>query len=237
MAEKHIKTATNSLTAAARLEPASYIQKYFLTEFTDAAFTTWADLRGLVGVMFGDLPNPLLQSTVTAAVTESAKTYSQMLENIIAGKLGYPRTPIYGEFVMAQDSRSTTSLVQPGDIRPMLAKLAGGGTDVTIPLNGSITSGVTMRDWLGSNGIKTNQKIWLYGYENEPRRTFNGHLQMDGLVFEYWDDDGLKIAPQDAWIRRRHYAPGDHWGCACVVGPYIPNFDAPYEVEFSQSNK
>jgi uncharacterized protein with gpF-like domain len=87
-----------------------------------------------------------------------------------------------------------------------------------------------MREWLRSNGIDTDLKIWLYGL-NEVRRTFNGHLQMDGLVFDKWDDPALRIAPQDAWLRREFYAPGDHFGCACVVAPYIPNYDQPFQLE------
>ena len=100
-----------------------------------------------------------------------------------------------------------------------------------MPRKASVTTGTTMREWLRANGIDMDKKIWLYGYEDEPRRTFNGHLQMDGLVFEKWDDDGLVIAPQDAWLRRTHYAPGDHWGCACVVAPYIPNFGDDYVLD------
>jgi hypothetical protein len=134
------------------------------------------------------------------------------------------REPIYGEFMRG-------NLVQYGDVRPMLVQLGGGSVDPDAQLAGGITTGQTMKDWLGQNGISTNQKIWLYGYDDEPRRTFNGHLQMDGLVFENWDDPALKIAPQDYWLRRTHYQVGDHWGCACVIAPYIPNFGAPYQIE------
>lgn len=118
----------------------------------------------------------------------------------------------------------------------MLVTLGGGSPEVTVPLYGGVATGNTMSEWLGSNGIATNKKIWLYGWEDEPRRTFNGHLQMDGLVFENWEDDGLKISPQDAWLRRSHYAPGDHWGCSCVVAPYVPNFGAEYTLELPSSD-
>lgn len=228
LTEKHLRSALSSITAAA--DPSQYISQVYLNEFEETAYLTWAEMRGLVGAMFGDLPTPLLEATVTEAVTQATKTYGQLLESLIGRKAFGIREPIYGEFTRATDSKSTVALVQPGDVRPLLATLGGGSTDVTIPLTGSITSGQTMTDWLRSNGITSNQKIWLYGFESEPRRTFNGHLQMDGLVFQYWDDPGLKIAPQDAWIRRRFYAPGDHWGCACVVAPYIPNFGDDYQL-------
>jgi hypothetical protein len=86
---------------------------------------------------------------------------------------------------------------------------------------------------LSANNITTDQKMWLYG--ETVRRTFNGHLQMDGLVFTDWHDRALQISPQDRWIRSDYYRPGDHWGCACVVVPYIPNFGAPEPITITSS--
>jgi hypothetical protein len=90
-----------------------------------------------------------------------------------------------------------------------------------------------MQDWLTQNGVGTAQKIWLYG--DQSRRVFNGHLQMDGLVFEDWQDEALDISPQDGWLKRDKYAPGDHWGCGCIVAPYLPNWGDPFSVELAQS--
>jgi hypothetical protein len=173
--------------------------------------------------MFGELPTPIMESAITTGLRNSTHYYDELLRAMI-GKNTSRRDPIYGEFLSG-------NTVQYGDVRPLLSRLGGGSTDPTVQLAGGITSGTTMREWLRSNGIDTDKKIWLYGYDDDPRRTFNGHLQMDGLVFDDWEDEGLKIAPQDAWLRRTHYAPGDHWGCACVVAPYIPNFGDEYQLE------
>lgn len=228
MTERHVRKALSTITAAA--DPGEYITDAFLNEFTEAALFTWADGTSLISSLFGELPNPIYQSVIEAAVNDSRNYYQELLRGLV-GKKWSDRAPIYGEFITGEEGHNTRALVQSGDVRPLLVHLGGGSTDSTVPLMGGITSGNTMREWLRSNDIDTDKKIWLYGYESEPRRTFNGHLQMDGLVFTEWDDKGLIIAPQDAWLRRTHYQPGDHWGCACVVAPYIPNFDNPYELD------
>ncbi len=223
LAERHVRKALDkALTAAA--DPSDYIDESYLEEFIDQASVAWVEGRNLIQSTIGELPAPLFNSTINASIKSAADNYMDILRAVIAKKLWTDRTPIFGEFMKGQ-------LVQYGDVRPMLVRLGGGTTDSTVPLMGGVATGNTMKQWLSNNGIETNKKIWLYGYEDEPRRTFNGHLQMDGLVFERWDEEGLEIAPQDAWLRRTHYQPGDHWGCACVVAPYIPNFDDPYELE------
>lgn len=223
MAERHLKSAVESVTASA--DPSDYIDERYINEFVELATYTWVQGIGAVNMAFGDLPIPLFQATVREAITSAAQTYRELLKAMISDK-AFSREPIRGEFMKG-------TLVQYGDVRPMLIAVGGGSTEVAVPLYGGITTGRTMTEWLKSNGIDTNERIWLYGYEDEPRRTFNGHLQMDGLVFDNWEDDGLKIAPQDVWLRRSHYAPGDHWGCACVVAPYIPNFGEEYEMDFT----
>lgn len=230
MAERHVQTALGVITAAA--DPSEFIDSIFLTEFAEAAAVTWGDATGLVTALFGDLPNPLYESTITAAIKSSTNYYQELLRSLINKKFN-PRDPYFGEFISGEPGHNTRALVQSGDVRPLLVNLGGGSTDASVPLMGGVTSGNTMREWLRSNGIDTDQKIWLYGYESEPRRTFNGHLQMDGLVFTDWDDKGLIISPQDAWLRRTHYQPGDHWGCACIVAPFIPNYGDAYLLDTS----
>ena len=50
-------------------------------------------------------------------------------------------------------------------------------------------------------------------------------------LFTEWEDEGLEVAPQDAWLRQPFYQPGDHWGCACVVAPFIPNYGSEYVLD------
>lgn len=226
MADRHVQRALilaeSSLTAAA--DPADFISEDMIEEFTDAAIEAWAyGLNQVYGVV-GELPTPIMRSTVNKAINDAVRSYDDLLRAVIQSKAFNQREPIFGEFIKG-------GIVQYGDVRPMLVTLGGGSPEGQVPMLGGIGSGTIMRDWLSSNGIESDKKIWLYGYEDEPRRTFNGHLQMDGLVFENWDDEGLEIAPQDAWLRRTHYQPGDHRGCACVVAPYIPNWGEDYEID------
>lgn len=225
MAERHVQRAvTKAATLTAAADPTELIDQSMIDEFVDAAIVMWDDARNLIYTVVGDLPTPLFEGTVTSGIRDATRAYRDMLSTVLSKNLYGRREPIFGEFMKG-------SLVQYGDVRPLLVTLGGGSVDPVVPLMGGVATGETMQQWLSNNGIESNQKIWLYGYEDEPRRTFNGHLQMDGLVFSAWDDDGLRIAPQDAWLRRTHYQPGDHWGCACVVAPYIPNFGEPYELE------
>jgi len=219
LAERHTTKALTSITAAA--DPSDFIDQSFLDEFAVLASESWDEALGLITLTFGQLPVPIYQSVIDAGIRNSVHYYDELLRALI-GKKGF-KEPIYGEFLKGSN-------VQYGDVRPLLARLGGGTSDPSVQLAGGITSGNTMNEWLRSNGIDTNKKIWLYGYD-DPRRTFNGHLQMDGLVFESWEDDGLKISPQDAWLRRSHYQPGDHFGCACIVAPYIPNMGPEFQIE------
>ena len=225
MAERHTVAALGkALTSSA--DPMEFIDQEFIEEFLELAMLTWSEGIGLILDLFdaGQFTIPLYQTVVRESVKSASGVYIDTLAKLIE-KNAYPskgKTPIYGEFL-------TGSVVQYGDVREMLTTLGGGSADIEIPLYGGVATGNTMNEWMTSNGVDVgNQKIWLYGWNDSPRRTFNGHLQMDGLVFEDWYDEGLMIAPQDAWIRRTHYAPGDHWGCSCVVAPYIPNYGADY---------
>jgi len=223
MAERHVRSAS-ARALAASADPSDFIPDDYLAEFVDLATGSWDEGLSLVTAFYGDMPVPMFQSVVEKGIKNATSYYDELLRAVIEKNVYARKEPIFGEFMVG-------NAVQYGDVRPLLSRLGGGSAEPQVQLAGGITSGNTMREWLRSNGIDTNQKIWLYGYDDEPRRTFNGHLQMDGLVFDSWEDDGLLISPQDAWLRRTHYAPGDHFGCACVVAPYIPNFGDEYELE------
>lgn len=221
MAERHVRTSIKSIIAAATAS--DFIEPEFLEEFVNMAYQSWDDATGLITSLFGDLPIPIYKSVIEAAIKESSNYYLELLKGIINKKAFNGRTPIFGEFI-------TGDIVQYGDVRPLLVQLGGGSVENPITLQGGFTTGMNMREWLRSNGIDTDKKIWLYGFD-EPRRTFNGHLQMDGLVFDSWDDEALRIAPQDAWLRVPKYFPGDHFGCGCMVGPYIPNYGDAFDID------
>jgi hypothetical protein len=50
-------------------------------------------------------------------------------------------------------------------------------------------------------------------------------MQLDGAIFTSEDDPVLHVWPEDKWLRRTYYAPGDHRGCACVVVPVLRDED------------
>jgi hypothetical protein len=219
------------LTAA--LAPEEFIDLAWLDEFGVLADELWAAGIDVLQDLFGRYrtvgtalaPRATLAAIVSDAIEQARGAYLDLVKALTdkhAFSLG--RAPL----IMGEINQG--GVVQYGDVRGLLVQLGGGSTDPSISLVGGITTGVTMRDYLADSGIETDEKIWLYGWEEQPRRTFNGHLQMDGLVFSEWDDNGLIIAPQDRWLRRNYYAPGDHYGCACVVAPYFPNFGDPFEI-------
>lgn len=215
LATKH----TSAITAASGL-PSDYIPDFALNEFDNVAASLWGDFALFTGSTFAE---PI----VTAAIVEAKSLYQQLLETLIGRKIF--DEPLTGEFIIG-------SSLQFGDIRPVLAALGGGTTDVTVQLQGGIGTGKIFSDAMSAQGISLgNQRIWLYGLEEQPRRVFNGHLQMDGLVFEQWDDDALTVSPQDRWLRTQWYYPGDHFGCSCIVAPYVPNFGEPFNIEFLPS--
>lgn len=41
-------------------------------------------------------------------------------------------------------------------------------------------------------------------------------MRLDGTTFLSWDDPKLAVRFEDSWLRRSHYAPGDHKGCCCA---------------------
>ena len=234
MAEGHLQVALDRIrpTVLASADPDEFIDASWINAFGLLAEDLWRSGGDLVDDLFRlrwgiDLaPREYLLNLAAPAIEEARESYLSLLRSLI-NKHAFepdPRKPlVIGEF-------NVGNTVQYGDVRGLLARLGGGSTAPEVSLVGGVTTGMTMKEYLGDSGVNTNQKIWLYGWEEDPRRTFNGHLQMDGLVFEDWDDEGLIIAPQDRWLRRNYYAPGDHWGCACVVAPYFPNFGDPFMI-------
>lgn len=235
LAESHVRTALkragNDLEVLkAASTPGDFIDLGWLDQYIFLAEDLWEHGINVVNDLFGSrmsmplAPRQYVWNLARNAIDESRESYLDLLKALVQ-KHAYPLNgePVLGEF-------RTGSAVQYGDVRGLLVQLGGGSVDPTVELYGGVTTGTTMQNYLAETGINAEQKIWLYGWEEQPRRTFNGHLQMDGLVFEEWDDNGLIISPQDRWLRRNYYAPGDHWGCACVVSPYFPNMGEPFEI-------
>lgn len=227
--------ASMGLVAAA-VDPASLITDAMEAEYLALAMSLWEQVdQAADGFGLDILPLADYYPLVQDSISQSRNKFVEILKALIGKQADM--TPTYGEFFFAPDYVPGTGTkppglyeVQFGDVRPIIGVL-GGGAPAEVPLATGITGGQTFRNVLTANGISTDEKLWLYG--ETARRTFNGHLQMDGLVFSQWDDPALDISPQDRWIRSDKYRPGDHWGCACVVVPYIPNFGAPIPLTIS----
>lgn len=204
----------------------------WIDEFGILADELWAsgldvvsDVFGRAGFISRYAPNAVTTSLIAQNIELAMANYLDLVKALVER---HAFNGIKDPIVLAEINKG--GVVQYGDVRGLLVQLGGGSADPEVSLMGGVTTGMTMKEYLRESGVDTNQKIWLYGWEEEPRRTFNGHLQMDGLVFEHWDDNGLIISPQDRWLRRNYYAPGDHWGCACVVAPYFPNMGEPFMI-------
>ena len=230
LAQTHLEKM-GALTAA--IDPGLLITDSMEMQYLALAYQLWNQLDSLaVGFGLEILPLGIYWPLVQESIQTSLGTYGEMLKALLTKNV--MEVPLLGEFVFAPDYIPGTgkrppdsALVQFGDVRTVLNSL-GGGTGGEVPLSTGITGGNVFGEVLAANGIATNQMMWLYG--ETIRRSFNGHLQIDGLVFSDWNDEALQVSPQDRWIRSPRYRPGDHWGCACVVVPYIPNFDAPFPI-------
>lgn len=236
LAQSHL--GRMSLTAAA-IDPTTLITPEMEAEYLAVATDLWDNLNEMAnGFGLDTLPWDLYAPLIVQAIETSRNTYLDVLKALIFRQA--EEGPVYGEFFMVPDYVPGTGLkppaaylVQFGDIRSVLGDLGGGAADSTVPLSSGMTGGQVFSQVLAANGLQTNDKLWLYG--ETVRRTFNGHLQMDGLVFSDWEAPELDIAPQDRWLRTLKYRPGDHWGCACVVVPYVPNFGEPFTMTVQAS--
>lgn len=228
LAQRHLSSMG---VTAAGIDPLSFVTEGMEVEYLTLAMSLWEQVEdALSGFGLDTLPLEDFYAIVKDSVEASRNQYIDTIKSLIGKQSS--GTPTYGEFFFVPDYVPGTGLkppapyeVQFGDIRSVLGTLGGGGPS-EVPLSTGITGGRILQDVLRENGLATNDKLWLYG--ETARRTFNGHLQVDGLVFSDWRDEALEIAPQDRWLRTDRYRPGDHWGCACVVVPYIPNFGNPF---------
>lgn len=104
-------------------------------------------------------------------------------------------------------------------IREALAQ-AGGGER-------GIGSGPLVREALGAAGLQMGAFVWNYG--DEPRKTFPGHLALDGETFMSDTDPALAVLPEDAWLGVPFYRAGDHEGCRCSWDPVVTEAGAQTE--------
>lgn len=92
--------------------------------------------------------------------------------------------------------------------------LADGGTRPA----GGIGTGDAVARLLRDHGATTEAYRWVYGpaFRAHP---FDPHRNLDGTVFEHFDDDVLTNG--SGWPPFAYYMPGDHTGCLCDYEPII----------------
>lgn len=120
----------------------------------------------------------------------------------------------------------TDSLVPTGVIRDTLVRAGGGrvlsATGTRDPVSGrpqgEVALGTEIMDLLHQLEITPSAWVWHYGSPDNP---FLGHQELDGVVFLDWQDEQLRVHPEDEWLGTEYYFPGDHGFCQCDFGPEL----------------
>lgn len=178
-----------------------------------------------------------MSSLADRAGREGLPTTREALERLIAANVEDAKRTTYdrirelaGKYLFNPDKEPppagelSSLTVQPGDVRDILAR-AGGGPVIEGQGVGGLATGKTVMQFADQFAdVQHDEAIWLYG-DSPRQRGFQGHMQLDGAVFATGEDPVLEVWPEDQWIRREHYEPGDHRGCACIVTPVIRDAD------------
>ena len=77
---------------------------------------------------------------------------------------------------------------------------------------GGIGTGDTMLGVLAEHGVSIEAYQWVYG-PGQRRTQFEPHVELDGVVFENFDDE--QLANSGGFPEFAYYLPGDHAGCQC----------------------
>lgn len=162
--------------------------------------------------------NALMRDLIRQNIDEAKREGSKVLRELA-------RRWLFAVDAPAPAGELSRLQVQPGDVRSVLARAGGTAPFGGSEMPGGLATGRTVLEYADAQGVdvSTAEYIWMYG--ETPRRGFQGHMQLDGAIFEGPDDPVLAIWPEDQWLRRTHYTPGDHRGCACVVVPVIRSED------------
>lgn len=205
-------------------------------EFSAAVMDSYASSHDLIEVYLGTRAmregDPIWRSfaaSIEQSVNQASALLPERLEQLVWKYVFGPKMD--NEQSMKAVGEMDRLFVKPGDIRDIVVQAGGGSPDSMYARNGGVATGRVVQEYMAAKGVPTSsERIWLYG--QAPRtEQFQGHLQLDGMVFDDWESVELSVWPEDAWIRSNHYHPGDHRGCACVTAPYVPNYGDPYQIE------
>lgn len=175
-----------------------------------------ADRAGREGLATTDRA---IRELIRANIEEAKREGSKLLTDLSRKYLFAADSP-------TQVGELSSLIVQPGDVRSILLRAGGTAPFGGSTMPGGLATGRTVLEYADELGVEvqTAEYIWMYG-EAPRQRGFQSHMQLDGAIFESPTDPVLEIWPEDKWLRRTHYTPGDHRGCACVVVPVIREED------------
>lgn len=114
---------------------------------------------------------------------------------------------------------STLSL-PAGTVRDAL-RVAGGGSPAAVVQEGLVATGPTTMD-VASAALDARGDTWMWT-TGGPTRPFEPHQELDGTVFDEWDDP--RLANSEGWPPGDYFEPGDHPGCVCLAVPILAPAD------------
>lgn len=147
---------------------------------------------------------------------------------LLAAIVALARSQLFGSSASSEVGEyDETLLVPPGLVREALARAGGAhgletrGFFVSVSSNGGplggVAAGEQVQSLLAEKGWGIEAYEWEYGAF--PRRTFEPHLELDGVIFESFSDPRLLNA--SGFPSVAYYMPGDHNGCRCDVIPVL----------------
>lgn len=101
--------------------------------------------------------------------------------------------------------------------------LAGGGEldglePVSGPQAGGVGTGPDAMDAFAALDIRAFAYEWVWGGS---AREFPPHVDLDGYVFDGWEDPALATPPDAEWLGVPFLFVGDHDGCSCSADPLL----------------
>jgi hypothetical protein len=189
-------------------------------------FDAYSTSFDLLGALSGRAKSEGLVSTdrvirdlIQQNIDEAKREGSKLLRDLAHKYLFDPEAP-------ERRGEASSLIIQPGDVRPILMRAGGTAPFGGSTMPGGLATGRTVLEYADSIDldVRTTEYIWVYG-ETPRQRGFQSHMQLDGAIFTSEDDPVLHVWPEDKWLRRTYYAPGDHRGCACVVVPVLRDED------------
>lgn len=163
----------------------------------------------------------LLQLRQAADLDESWTWFKGALQTLAEARLWAPDPDMLdGEF-------DPTVSVPAGIVRKAMARMGGNATItvgangdawVAVPGEGGVATGDLLLTAFQQHGGQVEAYVWVYG-PGVRKTTFEPHAELDGLVFENFDDDAL--ANDSDFPPSAFYFPGDHAGCLCDFTPVL----------------